>query len=115
MNKEQHYQLTRIFFPFLVTFLFFSVSGEVFAAFSQGGSIRGKVVADIPQQRRVLPGVVVSLSSERLKEKKTEVVSDAEGQFGFQSLVAGDYVVTVDFAGFKKYEQRLSVQIGATV
>lgn len=115
MNKEQHYRLTRIFFPFLVTFFFFSVSGGVFASFAQGGSIRGKVVADIPQQRRVLPGVVVLLSGEQLKEKKLEVVSDAEGQFGFQSLIAGDYVVTVEFTGFKKYEQRLSVQIDATV
>lgn len=115
MNKEQHYQLTRIFFPFLVTFFLFSVSGEIFASFAQGGSIRGKVVADIPQQRRVLPGVVVLLSGERLGEKKLELVSDAEGQFSFQSLVAGDYVVTVEFAGFKKYEQRLSVQIDATV
>src|SRR5690349_9741347 len=28
----------------------------------QGGSIKGKVVADIPDQRRVLPGVPVNLS-----------------------------------------------------
>ncbi|HEU5460029.1 MAG TPA: TonB-dependent receptor, partial [Pyrinomonadaceae bacterium] len=40
---------------------------------------------------------------------------DNEGQFDFQGLVAGDYVVTVEFTGFKKYEQRLSVQIDATV
>ena len=83
--------------------------------FSQGGSIRGKVVADIPDQRRVLPGVVVNLSGERLGERKIQSISDMEGQFVFQGLIAGEYVVAVEFSGFKKYEQRLSVQIDATV
>src|SRR5689334_19857519 len=81
----------------------------------QGGSIKGKVVADIPDQRRALPGVIVTLSSERLGDKKLQSVTDSEGQFDFNGLVAGDYTVTVEFSGFKKYEQKLSVQIEATV
>jgi hypothetical protein len=81
----------------------------------QGGSIKGKVVADIPDQRRVLPGVVVTLSSERLGDKKLQSVTDSDGQFDFNGLIAGDYTVTVEFTGFKKYEQKLSVQIEATV
>ena len=84
-------------------------------ALAQGGSIRGRVVADIPDQRRVLPGVVVTLSGDRLGDRKTQSVTDSAGQFDFQSLIAGDYVVIVEFSGFKKYEQRLSVQIDATV
>ena len=84
-------------------------------AFAQGGSIKGKVVADIPDQRRILPGLVVMLSGDRLGERKLQSVTDREGQFDFQGLVAGDYVVTVEFSGFKKYERRLSVQIDATV
>ena len=82
---------------------------------SQGGSIRGKVVADIPDQRRVLSGVAVTLSGERLGERKLQNVTDMEGQFSFQGLVAGEYVVVVEFTGFKKFEQKLSVQIDATV
>lgn len=113
--------LTRILFAFLVTF--FSVGDSVGgperllleAASAQGGSIRGKVVADIPDQRRVLSGVVVTLSSERLGERKPQSITDMEGQFDFQGLLAGDYVVTVEFSGFKKYEKRLSIQIDATV
>ena len=85
------------------------------AGFSQGGSIRGRVVADIPDQRKVLPGVVVTLSGARLGERKLQSISDMEGQFDFQGLVAGEYLVTVEFSGFKKYEQRLSIQIDATV
>jgi hypothetical protein len=85
------------------------------SALAQSGSIKGKVVADIPDQKRTLPGVTVSLSGERLGEKRIQTVSDNEGVFSFPGLIAGDYVVTVEFEGFKKYEQRLSVQIEATV
>src|ERR1700754_831910 len=81
----------------------------------QGGSIKGKVVADIPDQRRPLPGVVVVLSSERLRDQKLQSVTDADGVFEFNGLLAGDYTVTVEYSGFKKFEQKLSVQIEATV
>lgn len=72
-------------------------------------------MADVPDQRRILPGVVVTLSGERLGDRKIQSITDNEGQFDFLSLVAGEYVVTVEVSGFKKYEKRLSVQIDATV
>jgi len=115
MNKDQHQILTRILFPFLVIIFFTSGSAPFALGFLQGGSIKGKVVADIPDQRKALPGVLVTLSSDRLGDKKLQTVSDAEGQYDFPNLIAGDYVVTVEFSGFKKYEQRLGVQIEATV
>lgn len=85
------------------------------AASTQGGSIKGKVVADIPEQRRALPGVVVNLSGERLGDRKLQTVTDYEGAYVFPGLVAGEYTISVEFQGFKKYEQKLSVQIDATV
>jgi hypothetical protein len=119
MNKDQHYHLTRIFIPTLVTlFLTAFLAGwpSVFgAAQAQRASIRGKVVADIPDQRKALPGIVVTLSSDRLGDKKIQSVSDMEGQYEFPGLIAGEYTVTVEFSGFKKYEKKLSVQIEATV
>lgn len=81
----------------------------------QSGSIKGKVVADIPDQRRALPGVVVVLSSERLRDQKLQTITDAEGQFEFNGLLAGDYTISVEYSGFKKFEQKLSLQIEATV
>src|SRR5215813_6098156 len=81
----------------------------------QGGSIKGKVVADIPDQRRVLPGVTVSLNSELLRDKKLQTITDSDGEFEFTGLVAGDYTITVEFTGFKKFEQKITVQIEATV
>jgi hypothetical protein len=115
MNKNKHYQLTRIFIPFLVTIILASCSGVVWGKMLQTGSIRGKVVADIPDQRKPLSGVTVTLRSDRLGDKKIQSISDMEGQYDFPGLVAGDYIVTVEFSGFKKYEKKLSVQIEATV
>lgn len=87
-----------------------------FLVFSpQGGNIKGKVVADIPDRRQTLPGVVVVLSSDRLRDQKLQTVTGPEGEFVFNGLLAGDYTVSVEYSGFKKYEQKLSLQIEATV
>ncbi|MFN2510225.1 MAG: TonB-dependent receptor domain-containing protein [Pyrinomonadaceae bacterium] len=81
----------------------------------QSGGVKGQVVADIPEKRRPLPGVVVNLSGERLPDKKLQTVSDEEGRYDFTGLTAGDYAVTVELQGFKKFEQKIIVQIEATV
>jgi len=41
----------------------------------QSGGVKGQVVADIPEKRRPLPGVVVNLSGERLPDKKLQTVA----------------------------------------
>jgi hypothetical protein len=81
----------------------------------QTSSIKGKVVADIPQQRKILGGVTVTLSSNALADKKLQTLSDEEGVYSFTGLTAGDYVLSVELQGFNKYEQKVSVQIEATV
>ena len=94
------------------------VCGLIFvttSAVAQGGSIRGKVVADIPDQRKALAGVVVSLSGARLPGKKLQSVSDEEGRYEFPGLIAADYQLSVELSGFKSYEQKIGVQIDATV
>src|SRR5215204_5765888 len=115
MNNGRLQIVTRILLSFLALFFFIAGSARFSPAFPQGGNIKGKVVADIPDQRRILAGVVVILSGDRLGDRKLQTVSDTEGQYDFQSLVAGEYLVTIEFSGFKKYEKRLSVQIEATV
>ncbi len=81
----------------------------------QNGGIKGQVVADITDKRRPLPGVVVNLSGARLADKKLQTVSDDEGRYNFSGLTAGDYAVSAELQGFKKYEQKAIVQIEATV
>jgi Carboxypeptidase regulatory-like domain len=107
INEDRHHSLTRILFPFLVILFAGDWSGgpqrlALAASNTQGGTIRGRVVADIPDGCRVLPGVVVTLSGERLGDRKIQSISDMEGQFDFPSLLAGDYLITVEFSGFKK-------------
>jgi len=79
------------------------------------GSIKGKVVADITDQRKALAGVVVTLTGERLSGKKLQSVSDDEGRYSFPGLIAGDYQLSVELNGFQKYELKISVQIEATI
>jgi hypothetical protein len=49
------------------------------------------------------------------RDKPIQTISDLECQYDFPSLVAGDYSVTVEISGFKKYEKKLSVRSKATV
>src|SRR5687767_14051660 len=66
-----------------------SVSAKTSAP--QTGSIKGKVVADIPDQRRILGGVNVTLGGNLLADKKLQTLSDEEGFYSFTGLTAGDY------------------------
>ena len=91
------------------------IAGMVSAAAAQGGNIRGKVVADIPDQRKAISGAIVSLSGERLAGRKLQSISNGEGQYEFRALTAGDYQISVELSGFKKYELKLSIQIDATI
>ena len=99
-----------------VVLLISTANSQGFAVHSPpGGSIKGKVVADIPDQRRPLSGVVVQLTGEPLSNRKLETVTDLEGEYAFPGLIAGDYLVSVELQGFKKYERKISIQIDATV
>jgi hypothetical protein len=98
----------------LIVLLAFIVCASSMAA-AQGGSITGKVVADIPSQRKAIAGVVVSVTGDRLTGKKLQSISDEEGRYDFPGLIAGDYQLSVELTGFQKYEQKISVQIDATV
>src|SRR4029453_18072226 len=82
---------------------------------SQSGSIKGKVVADIPDQQKTIPGVTITVSGSVIGDKKIQTLSGEEGAYSFTGLTAGDYLVTVELQGFNKYEQKVSVQIEATV
>src|SRR5262252_6360542 len=97
----------------IVLFSFLLCASSIGAA--QGGRITGKVVADIPSQRKAIAGVVISLSGDRLAGKKLQSISDDEGRFDFPGLIAGDYQLSVELTGFRKYDEKISLQIDATV
>src|ERR1043166_9290635 len=82
----------REFYPnrilLVAVFALVFMTGAASAAFAQG-SIKGKGVADIPDQRKALTGVVVSLTGERLAGRKLQSISADEGGNSFPGLIAG--------------------------
>src|SRR4051812_28175236 len=95
--------------------IIFNAVGVASARFVQSGLIKGRVAAETPDQRKLLTGVVVRLSGGPRADQNVQTVSDEEGNYSFAGLLAGDYVVTVEYQGFQKYEQKVGVQIEATV
>jgi len=75
----------------------------------QTGSILG-VVSDM--SNAVLPGVVVTLSGERLIGGAQTFTTDATGAYRFDRLPPGDYTVKFELAGFKVVE-RTSIRVNA--
>lgn len=98
---------------FCIAFIFAEC---VSAATPQTSRIAGRVVAITPDRRTPVAGVTVSLRSEILsRDGQRQIISDEEGNYSFDDLIAGDYTVTVEQQGFERYEQRVSVQIAAAV
>src|ERR1043166_6916736 len=64
------------------------IASAASASFAQG-SIKDRFVACIPDRRKPLAAVVVSLTGERLAGKKLQSVSDDEGRYSFPGLIAG--------------------------
>lgn len=81
----------------------------------QSGRIKGKVVAVTADKRAPLSGVPVSLSGGILQNRTLQTTSDEEGNYVFNGLVAGDYLVSVELQGFEKYERKVMVPIEASV
>ncbi len=77
--------------------------------------IRGTVVAVSDERRERVPGVVAVLSGPVLRDKKLEAISDEEGNYSFNGLLAGDYKLTVTRPGFETFEQDVIVPIDATI
>ena len=117
-SPSSHGSRRRIVFLAVAFIMFLIAAGGVpdtrAAITMQSGSIKGKVVANTPDRRKLLPGVVVQLRGGPLADKTLQAVSDEEGEYAIAGLVAGDYVLSVELQGFQKYEQKVSVQIEAT-
>src|SRR4051812_140508 len=71
------------------------------ASAAQAGRIKGKVVAVTADKREALPGVAVTLTGGVLQGRALETASDEGGEYVFDGLVAGDYVVAVELQGFE--------------
>jgi outer membrane receptor protein involved in Fe transport len=90
------------------------VAGLAGAAFAQGtqtATLSGTVSS---QDGLRLPGVVVTVSSPALQGERS-IVTDANGTYIARLLPTGPYTVTFSLSGFKTYERRVDLDLGATV
>src|SRR5512134_3547730 len=81
----------------------------------QTGSIAG-VVSDT--SGAVLPGVVVTITGDRLIEGTQSFTTDATGAYRFDRLPPGDYRIKFELQGFKTVEQaevRINAAFVATI
>jgi hypothetical protein len=85
---------------------------SAFTLAQQGtGELRGRVV---DSQSAVLPGVAVVARNEATGLFR-EIVSGADGSFFMSALTPGEYEVTGELSGFKKYQRKgVRVEVGKT-
>ena len=75
------------------------------------GELRGKV---IDAQNAVLPGVTVVAKNEASGQFR-EIVSGPDGSFFMSALTPGNYELTAQLSGFKKYQRgAVRVEVGKT-
>jgi hypothetical protein len=78
---------------------------------STSGAIRGKTV-DL--DGNVLPGVIVTLTSEALPGSQPSSVSDAEGEVRFTNLPVGRYSLVASLDGFQQQSaENIRVSLGS--
>src|SRR5262249_30350431 len=75
------------------------------AAAQDTGIVTGTVVDASGQ---VLPGATVALTNEATIDVRT-LTSNERGEFTFRAVPPGRYTVTVELAGFRKFDQRNNV------
>lgn len=108
---------------FIVLLFLFSLTAN---AQAQGGRIKGTVLIKTADKLQRFPNIKVTLKSPLLPNGMIETIADEEGNYYFNDLIAGDYLLVVKpypfrIAGAKAtqpiedYEQKISVPLGATV
>lgn len=73
------------------------------------GSVRGEITD--PQAKQVA-GAIVTIKSDSTGLVRTQV-TEAGGAFSFELMPPGDYVLTVEAAGFKRAVKNVTAQVGS--
>jgi hypothetical protein len=95
--------------------LIVSTNGSITIAQTGNSRIKGRTAVVTPDKRELLTGVPVKLEGKFLQGKSLETISDEEGNYQFNSLIAGDYILTVEFQGFEKFQEKVIVPLEAVV
>ena len=87
--------------PIYLLFVFFALTSISALAQTSTSSITGRVV---DSKEAILPGAAVSVTNEATGLSQTQTTTDS-GVYAFASLPVGTYTVTVEQAGFKKFQK----------
>ncbi len=85
----------------LVLFVLLAISAPLALAQTGTSRISGRVV---DSKEASIPGASVTITNEATGVTQTQTTNDA-GVYAFASLPVGDYTVTVEQAGFKKFQK----------
>ncbi|MEI2422086.1 carboxypeptidase-like regulatory domain-containing protein, partial [Arthrospira platensis SPKY2] len=82
-------------------FLLFLFTGLSFSIFAQNAQIKGKVIAE---------NYPVEGATVQVQKSNNGVVTDVNGNFTIKNLEAGTYTLEVNFIGFERYTQRVTLK-----
>jgi hypothetical protein len=95
--------------PISLLFVIFALTTVSTLAQTSTSSITGRVV---DSKEAVLPGATVTVTNEATGLSQTQTTTDS-GVYAFASLPVGNYTVTVEQAGFKKFQKtHNSLEVG---
>lgn len=86
--------------------LIFSLSAGFASA--QGITLKGKLTDKAGNA--AITGATIQLASQNKSIESKMVITDKTGDFAFNSLAAGGYILTITYSGYEKIEQRINLQ-----
>lgn len=95
--------------PIFILFVLFALTTVAVFAQTSTSSITGRIV---DSKQAILPGATVTVTNEDTGVSQSQTTTDS-GVYAFASLPVGTYTVTVEQAGFKKFQQtHNSLEVG---
>jgi Carboxypeptidase regulatory-like domain/TonB dependent receptor len=98
-------------------FIFVLASGQTIFASNLGdaGSIKGMVKAVADGQTSLITGAKLTLINNATPEKPLKTVSNDAGEFFFDNLPAGEYVLTIESDGLASVTKEIKLESGAAL
>ena len=90
----------------LILFIGFSLSTAM--VFSQNITLKGKLADS--DDKTVIIGATIKLALQKDSTQSRMVITDKIGNFAFNNLNQGQYVLTITHIGYGKIEQRVNIQ-----
>ena len=95
-----------------ISLLFFSAQS---VSASDAGIIKGTVKAEVGGQTNVVAAANLTLTNKSKPDQPIKTVSDAAGDFLFDNLPSGDYILTIEAANLTSVTKEIKLTSGANL